>query len=394
MNTLKKLSILLAVVAVILFSGVSPVSAQSGDGGSDGHMVVGGVYTLDDGDTLQGDLLVIAGNATLKEGSLVNGNVLIIGGNLAIYGEVNGDILTLGGIVNLYDSAQIDGDLVSFGGIQKQEPGAVIKGNVISNEGDLSGFNPDEFDFNFGEFDQENLNPNNQTFFAPQMNLLKQVGKFTWNVAKVVGVALMAVVASLLFGKPMEKTARTLFTNPAMSFGIGLLTILVAPALLIVLMITLILIPVSLIGLFGMALAVLFGWFSFSLLLGERIAEMFHTEWSAPLNTGIGALTLGIISLISGVVPCIGWLLPFLIACAGLGAVILSKAGSRIYAPASAPTSAQKPTAPAKTAETPADYTLPGVKKEAAPAIEPVEDLLPPLDLDNPGDETGEEKSE
>ncbi|MCD4754109.1 MAG: hypothetical protein K8R40_13650, partial [Anaerolineaceae bacterium] len=220
------------------------------------------------------------------------------------------------------------------------------------------------------------------------------------NAAKVLGMAVLTVIASLFLLKPMERSSETLYQHPALSFGIGLLTLIAFPILMVILLFTIILIPISILGLIGLALVILFGWFTLSLLLGRRLAEVFKTKWTDPLNAGVGSLALSIVVAIASIIPCIGWLLPALLVSAGLGAAVMSRFGTRVYMKQTKPIA----TTQSQKSHTGGDYEIPitsgapqPIKEESLPQSLlndlKMDDELPPQDLDNYETyEDGEEK--
>jgi hypothetical protein len=151
-----------------------------------------------------------------------------------------------------------------------------------------------------------------------------------------------------------------------------LLTLIVAPVLIVLLAITLILIPVALLALLALVLLVAYGWIAVGLELGQRMgASLFHTNWTPPVAAGIGTLVLSLLAAVVGVIPCVGWLLPFLVIIVGLGGVLASKFGAQVYSRPVTMTTTYAPSVstPAASVTTPvAPATTP-----AAPVITPAE---------------------
>lgn len=391
MNNYQKITTIFTTLLILFFAFTGTVRAEDGD--QPGQIVFGGNYILGEEETLQGDLVIIGGNATLRSDSVLNGNILIAGGTINASGIVNGNILSFGGVVNINSDAKIRGDLVRFGGVYNVDKGAEIEGNLVSNEG----INVD-FDFledwsNWEEFDYdsqtEEYSPIQQTF-STQRIALKKIGEFVLNVAQSLGMAVLTVIASLFLLKPMERSSKTLYQHPALSFGIGLLTMVAFPILMVLLLFTIILIPISILGLIGLALVILFGWFTLSLLLGRRLAEVLKIRWADPLNSGIGSLALSLVAAIASIIPCIGWLLPVLLVSAGLGAVLISRFGTRIYAAqtkSAVPTQSQKFQAGDEYELPASSESLQSAKEESLPQSLlndlKMDDKLPPLDLEN-----------
>jgi len=399
MNNYQKFITIFATMLILVFAFPGTVQAEDGD--QPGQIVLGGNYVLDEDETLYGDLVIIGGNASLKAGSILHGNILIAGGTINASGTINGNILSFGGVVNIKSNAEIRGDLVRFGGVYNVDKGAEIEGNMVSNEGITVDFLEDWSDWK--EFDYENqieeYNPIQQAF-STQRIALEKIGEFLLNATKALGLAVLTVIASLFLLKPMERSSETLYQHPALSFGIGLLTLIAFPILMALLLFTIILIPVSILGLIGLALVILFGWFTLSLLLGRRLAEVFKTRWTDPLNAGVGSLALSLVAAIASIIPCIGWLLPVLFISAGLGAAVMSRFGTRVYIKQTKPATAAQSQKPQAGGE----YELPVIsealqfaKEESLPQSLlndlKMDDELPPLDLDNyETDKDGEDK--
>ena len=389
MNNYQKFITIFATMLILVFAFPGTVQAEDGD--QPGQIVLGGNYVLDEDETLYGDLVIIGGNASLKAGSILHGNILIAGGTINASGTINGNILSFGGVVNIKSNAEIRGDLVRFGGVYNVDKGAEIEGNMVSNEGITVDFLEDWSDWK--EFDYENqieeYNPIQQAFSAQRI-ALEKIGEFLLNATKALGLAVLTVIASLFLLKPMERSSETLYQHPALSFGIGLLTLIAFPILMVLLLFTIILIPVSILGLIGLALVILFGWFTLSLLLGRRLAEVFKTRWTDPLNAGVGSLALSLVAAIASIIPCIGWLLPVLFISAGLGAAVMSRFGTRVYIKQTKPATAaqsQKPQAGGEYELPVTSEALQFAKEESLPQSLlndlKMDDELPPLDLDN-----------
>ncbi|MBN2047102.1 MAG: hypothetical protein JW750_04595 [Anaerolineaceae bacterium] len=389
MKKILYLMLTFAMLAFLLVASPTTVYAQSEDD-STGHIVFGSNYTLDSGEKLIGDLLVFGGNATLMEGSIIEGDVMIAGGTLNASGTINGDIITFGGVINLNDTAVIDGDFASFGGTLNKSPNATIGGDIISDFSDGAEFNlPMDLDqvFDLGNIFSGSMNNLDQSSNLPELPRvnygLRWFGKLVLRIAEALGMAVIAVVAALFLAGPMKRVGQTLVRQTASAGGIGLLTIIVFPALMIILLITIILIPVSILGILAFGLLILFGWLSIGLEIGNRIAELIKTEFSPAVAAGIGTLALAFVSSIFSIVPCIGWMVPFVIASLGLGAVILSKFGTLVYtgsstaasgkSPSSAPVSPVKPALAAQPLE-PLDLDAIDLKEDAAPE----RDEIPP----------------
>ena len=126
--------------------------------------------------------------------------------------------------------------------------------------------------------------------------------------------------------------AHAIIAQPLTAGGLGLLTLVAVPVILLalamlsILIITLIItVPLMVIVAMALGMALLFGWIAVGYEVGQRFTKAIHQEWHPAFSAGLGtfALTLIAASLTNiPVLSCIGWLVPFLLSIAALGAVL------------------------------------------------------------------------
>lgn len=286
----------LAVLFLLLLNGCVPSSFNSSG------FVVGEDYRLGSGQTVNNDLTVIGGSVLLEQNTTVHGDVVVIGGDTTVDGTILGNLSTIGGQVTLKDHAVIHGQLDTIGGAVQRSDQAVIENQGSPSSGTRVVTSPLRWNFD------------------PIFRVLTAIFQaFT--------LAALAVLASLFLLRPLDRTGRAVLAQPAASGGVGCLTLLV----LVIMAITIILLPFSIVGLLAAAVALLFGWLSLGLLLGRKIAVWLKQDWSDPLNAGLGTLVLSLFASIAGIIPCIGWILPSLAGLVALGAVVLTRFGTQTY---------------------------------------------------------------
>jgi cytoskeletal protein CcmA (bactofilin family) len=369
MKTLPKISLIFLVLLITLFAFPGAVLAQAPNNGND-QVVFGGTFTLNSGQTLTGNLVVFGGLATLEKGSVVNGDVALTGGSLNINGEINGSITSVGGSINLSDTAVVDGDINTIGGSLNRSNQAVVKGNISS-----SGPGAIRLPLNW------NLNALRN---IPWYDIIHPIGSVLWGIFQSLAVAALALLVVLFMPTPTRRISNAIIAQPVIAGGLGLLTVVVAPALILLLVITILLIPLGLIGMLLLGVAFLFGWIAMGMEAGDRLADLFKVQWAPPVSAGIGTLVLSLFSSIFVLVPCIGWVLPAVIAIVGLGGVFLTRFGTRDgqstgpvkLAPSTLPQPPVMPAPPAATpfAEVPSASSAPEIPIPPAPP----DDYLPP----------------
>ncbi len=302
---------------VMLFScAFSPIGIQTGGPEDGDKMILGGSFRLQEGQTVDGDLVVIGGNATIEKNATVKGNLVLIGGTADISGNVIKDVSSIGGVISLTDTAFVHGDLVTYGGTVQQANYAVVKGKIIAG-------GPGDFDFGtWSPFSSMRLPK------SPFQGLYKPIGEIFGVILRSLAMALLAMLLSLFVEKPAHTVADYVVNRVFLSGGLGLLTLVVAPILFLIIALTIILLPVGFLGLLALASATLFGWISIGLEIGDRLVNIIKVEWSPPVSAGMGTLLMSMVAFGFGLIPCVGWIVQFLIGIIGLGGVLLSWFGT------------------------------------------------------------------
>jgi hypothetical protein len=289
------------------------------------RLILGSNFTLEAEDVLNMNLAVLGGNANLKEGSTVKGSVVLLGGNLTADGTIEGDIIALGGNTNLGGSALVEGDVQLIGGNLNRNPGATIQGQVTEGP-EAYGSIPFNFRPGSNGFQMDRLTGLRvPTFHNPILDMM-------WLFARAFIWAVVAVLAALFLAAPIDRVGEAAVKQPLVSGAVGCLTAIVVPVVLVLLAITLICIPVSLVGVLLLVVAWAYGIISLGTEVGKKLAQLFHQEWALPLSAGLGTFLL--ILVVNGIgqfVPCVGWILPLLVGTLGVGAVLVTRFGARHY---------------------------------------------------------------
>jgi cytoskeletal protein CcmA (bactofilin family) len=333
---LKVIFCLTVICAVLLaFPGVA--LAQSPD--QDGQLVLGGSFLLENGQRLDGDLAVFGGTATLEENSKVDGNVFIAGGSLFVDGEIDGDVVAFGGSITLDDDAVVRGNINTVGASLSRADNAVVEGDIKSGQ-------PEDYNLDIKPpiiMPFSGFNDTQSDGLSRISNFLKPVGRVLWVFMQAFAAAALAALLALLLLENTERVAGAIIREPIVAGGLGLLTIIVAPMLLIILLITICLAPVGIVGFLLLGLAILYGWIALGLEIGRRMENSLKQHWAPPVSAGIGTFILSLVSSLVGIIPCVGWVLPFLVSMVGLGGVLISRFGTQ----GSYPSSFHIPAAPA-----------------------------------------------
>ncbi len=317
---MKKINKFLLPVFVIMFVALAFPTAVQAKSLPD-QIVFGESYTLDSNETLDGNLIVMGGVATLEESSVVTGDVAVLGGVLDANGTILGNLVVISGTATLGDHALVEGKILAPSGFVNISEQAEVYGTITEDFLDYFNFN--------------NLNVNSSSLKAFQNNswsfgvsLLVNLLRF---LAQTLVLAALSMMMILIMPKPAETITKAIIDQPWPVIGFGLLTILALPIAALILAITLILAPVSLLALVAFALSILLGWLVVGYEIGNRMQVMFKANWHPAVSAGLGTLVLSLLAKGANLIPCIGWILPFFVAVVGLGAVILTIWGTKPY---------------------------------------------------------------
>jgi hypothetical protein len=305
---------LLTALAFALFCSSSvfaqtPTPQAGGQNNQGDKIVVANTYRLQSGDSLTGNLVVIGGTATVEKGATVTGDIVLIGGTITVDGTLNGNLVAVGGAASLGEEALINGDIVTVGASLKKADTARVTGKITEQTPSITSNNGTGWQFPW---------KSSQNFLSRLLAV----------AFESLALAALAVVIGLILPKQTQEITNSLINEPLIAGGVGLLSAIGSPILLLILIITIILIPVGVLFVILVGLAVVFGWIAIGNLLGQRFAKLFRTTWAIPVSAGIGAFVVTLLVGLLNLIPCIGWLVGVILGLAGLGAVVMTRFGS------------------------------------------------------------------
>ena len=323
---------------IILVLLLLPFQAVQAKGLADGP-IFGSSYTLKSGETLSQDLVVIGGSISIEKNATVTGAVVLIGGSLTLDGEVTKDVVVLGGAVRLGPNTHVHGNLVTYGGPVNRDAASRVDGDVVNNLSSPS-----------SPMAPAPITPAAQPVTNVFSPLLNAIGIFGQSVM----LALLAMLIAMFLPVHLRRVADSASSQPFVAIGVGLLTTIlyivaiVALILFSLFIITLILtIPLAIIISVMLSAASVLGWLALGLEVGVRASTMFKSEWPLPLAAGVGVFVLNLVAQGIGFIPCVGWLFSSVLSLVGLGAVMMTRFGTR--APSFAPAVLEPVAAPLPT---------------------------------------------
>ncbi len=347
----KVFSLLLALfVGLWLLASVQSVFAATDDADSpetgriwldDGDQVVfGDNFTLAAGEVVSGDLIIFGGNAKLEEGSRVKGNVNLFAGNVDVYGSIDGDINVVGGNVSLKASAKVGGKQNVVAGNISRAPGVAMGSASPSTGSSRSGVTvapPGGGFFNrLGAWLDSAIAGNGgpdgfwRSFFQ---QISRSMGSdplglkwLTNTLSSAVFTTILAVLAVAIFPKRYETMVWVARRQSVSALSVGGLTWVAVPILATILVFTICLIPASIVGILAWGLGSALGWVVSASVFGDWLLRGLGKRNIAPIGqTAIGACVL----VCLGALPMFGWLVGLAATFLGLGALLLTRFGTR-----------------------------------------------------------------
>ncbi|MBI3627931.1 MAG: polymer-forming cytoskeletal protein [Candidatus Sungbacteria bacterium] len=265
--------------------------------------IAGGTLNIEG--NINGDLTAAGGNVN------VNGNVaksaMLAGGTINISGNVGDSLRVAGGEVTI--AGQVKGDVLAAGGRVKILPGAVIGGDLLLAGGDIQNQGVVH-----GTVKQYTRKPGENHAGG----LLGVIG-FWWVMKTLMGIVL-AFLVWYFFGPWVSQVVHAAETNFGKEILRGLLGLIGIPILVVVAFVTIIGIPIGVIGLLLYIVTIVVSSAVAAILLGRYVSLWYkkgesHISWQTIV---IGVLLYQILKII----PFIGWLVVAVVFLATFGSII------------------------------------------------------------------------
>ena len=282
-------------------------------------------FVLASGSQRSGDqLIVAAGNIRFEPQSAVAGKATLIGSDVALDGEMAGDVVVIADRLVVGDQARIQGDLIACANTIERRPGAQIGGEFKEECSERHGVSVASL-FNSG-------------LHGWRDNIALRFG------GMVVGALLFGAVAALVTlvaPRPLIRMSNSMRRAPGTTGGFGCLTILAALGLTMIylvsllLVLPLVLLPFVVLGWAILGLLSLLGWIALAEPFGNRVLDFLGIDdQPRMIAAAVGGIALTLAVRIWGLfwfTSWIGALLMVVLGSIGLGAVVLTRLGTRPF---------------------------------------------------------------
>lgn len=287
MNPVEVLPLLVVVVLLLSASGAEPSSME---------IVFEGDRTVA-GDTPA--FVVAGGTVTVPADATARGRLFVVGGTLDVEGRVSGGVTQLAGNLSVADGASITGELRAISGATTVAEGASVGTRTTVD-------------------------------VTPQQRSPATVVGFV-----LLQMLLVAGAAALLTRRNpalLENVGATVTGHPLVSGVVGSLAGVTLLVLFVYMAFTLLLLPVSILGLFGQFLVVAYGYVVYGYLLGRRLPVE-----RPDLAAAMGGAGFVLVMELLGRLPLVGGLVQVTLVTVGFGAVLVSYFGLRAFEPPEIP---------------------------------------------------------
>jgi uncharacterized RDD family membrane protein YckC len=296
------------------------------------EVIAGDAVAIMGGNTVDGvvshDVVAIMGGNTIT--GTVGDKVVAIMGSVYINGHVRHQVTAVMGNVTLGPEAVIGGDVVTVGGTVHQAPGSVVRGRITNER---FGFSPWQDEEGIHEARWQHPDPAHAGL--PAMVVLFH----RWKYALIGLGVLFNVLLALIFPEGIRRTGTALAARPGTVVLTTFLAPLALPFLFILLCVTVVGLPLALVGIpLGVFACAYFGRAAIYHLIGRGLTQ---GRAGPALSVLLGAL----LCVLAYRIPLVGILLAIGLSFLGFGCAVTAL----LFAvrPAAAPAAPPVPPSPA-----------------------------------------------
>jgi hypothetical protein len=257
------------------------------------------VSAVDDG------LIVVGGNVTVPAGEQVEGPIYVMAGSLSVEGTVADDVIAFGGPVGVADGGTITGTLQVYAGSDV----TVAEGATVGSRTriDVGG---------------------------------SQRSPLVDAIFRAVQIGVVALLGALFVRRRprlVENVTDSVLHHTVVSGTVGFLASLTLLALFVFMAFTLLLLPISVLGILGGVLVVIYGYVVFGYLLGKRVVARYGPVERTDIATAVGVVVLMLAFDGLSLIPLLGGLVQIGLLLVAIGAILLTYFGLREFEPPTLP---------------------------------------------------------
>lgn len=262
----------------------------------DSAVVAGGVVTVNA--PISGDLILAGGQVVLR--SEIGGKLVAAGSRINISSNIRRNAVVIGEDVSMLSGTAVGRD-------------ALIGAKRFSNQGYINGtltVAAEQFENNgtAGRVEFQKIESRREdTAFMGFFHLLS-----------IIGYLLLGLIGLRAFPSLFSASEDRMLRDPAIETLVGFLAIIVCLILAVVLAVTIVGIPISVMLLLLLAVGIMLSCLLVSFTLGRRVMALLKIRPGNSVSLTVGYVILNILFLL----PYIGWIFMLIAVCMGVGALL------------------------------------------------------------------------
>ncbi|ODR80919.1 hypothetical protein BG842_00505 [Haladaptatus sp. W1] len=249
------------------------------------------------GDT--GAVVVADGTVTIPNNTRTTTSLYVIGGTARIEGTLDGRLVQLAGNVTVGSSGTVTDQYQVFGGDREIATDAAVDPDVVAE---------------------------------PVMQERSPIESLTIFLLQAVILGVVSFVVGRRYSEFLANVRHSIRHHPVVSGTVGLLTTVTLLALFVFMAFTIILLPVSLLGLLGGVFVYLYAYIS----IGSMLGQWMPTD-KPGVATAAGTVLFFMASRVLSFLPIVGESLLIAVAVIAIGAVFITYFGLREFQPPQLP---------------------------------------------------------
>ncbi len=298
--------------------------------------------------------LVVHDDYVIDSGQIIEGDLALLDGDVLLEGTIRGDVIVLDGELTLAEGATVEGDLLQVGG-EVLRNGGVVLGELVSVSFDLEDLvDLADLDVDVSVAPDIRVRADrHRPGFVGRIgqNIGHSIGGLALALGWLIGLGVIGALLVYFFRPRLEVVADTARLNVSRSFGVGLAgQLLFVPIglVLVVGIVTWLVLPFYVLA---AVFAIPAGYIAAAHATGEMF-DLKRYDWAERFNlrrsnsywyvwTGLALLLApfaigsamylfgGLLGFLRGIVFFAGGVITWTAITTGLGAILLSRAGSR-----------------------------------------------------------------
>lgn len=262
------------------------------------------------------DSAIVAGGV-VNVNAPVADDLILAGGQVVLRSEVGGKLVAAGSRINI--SSKIQRNAVLMGEDISMLPGtsvgrdALIGAKRFSNQGSINGtltVAAEQFENNgtAGRVEFQKIEGRREE--TPFMSF--------FHLLSIIGYLLLGLIGLRVSPRLFRASEDKMLRDPAIETLVGLLAIIVSLILAVILAITIVGIPISVMLLLLLAVGIMLSCLLVSFTLGRRVMSLLRTGTGSSVSFTVGYVILNILFML----PYIGWIFMLISVCMGVGALL------------------------------------------------------------------------